>query len=224
MAEEYKIVNTTGLNNCGARCVIHAHVRNGTVEKITTETPAAAGDDVPLCACAKGLNYHKTFLGPDRLRYPMKRVGERGEGKFQRISWAEATLMIAPAKKQEQPLPRLQEVKKQEITTTYRTHLHGENVDALPQVRWPAKCEEIRRCVEEGMPTYVLPHPWRFATVPGTKGQCAAGRYIQDGRITKTAVAVRARGGLIQPKGLQGYSYVRTEADQSYWMLIREFT
>ena len=95
MAEEYKIIHTTGLNNCGARCVIHAHVRNGTVEKITTETPAAAGEEVPLCACAKGLNYHKTFLGPDRLRYPMKRIGERGEGKFQRISWAEAVDIIA---------------------------------------------------------------------------------------------------------------------------------
>ena len=188
-----------------------------------------------------GLQAGKVYLLPDGERITAdagggwcgrrKAVPEyvMREGKIvlcdeQRISWAEATLMIAPAKKQEQPLPRLQEVKKQEITTTYRTHLHGENVDALPQVRWPAKCEEIRRCVEEGMPTYVLPHPWRFATVPGTKGQCAAGRYIQDGRITKTAVAVRARGGLIQPKGLQGYSYVRTEADQSYWMLIREFT
>ncbi|MEI3166581.1 MAG: molybdopterin-dependent oxidoreductase [Lachnospiraceae bacterium] len=43
----------------------------------------------------RGLNYHKTFLGEDRLRYPMKRVGKRGEGKFTRISWAEAVDTIA---------------------------------------------------------------------------------------------------------------------------------
>ena len=84
-----------GRNNCGGRCIIHAHVRDGQIEKLTTDTPQAAGEDVPLCACVRGLNYHKTFLGPDRLRYPMKRVGERGEGKFQRISWEEATDLIA---------------------------------------------------------------------------------------------------------------------------------
>lgn len=92
---ETKIIHTTGRNNCGGRCIIHAHVKNGQIEKLTTDTPQAAGDDVPLCACVRGLNYHKTFLGPDRLRYPMKRVGQRGEGKFQRISWEEATDLIA---------------------------------------------------------------------------------------------------------------------------------
>lgn len=92
---ETKIIHTMGRNNCGGRCIIHAHVRDGQIEKLTTDTPQAAGDDVPLCACVRGLNYHKTFLGPDRLRYPMKRVGERGEGKFQRISWEEATDLIA---------------------------------------------------------------------------------------------------------------------------------
>ena len=92
---ETKIIHTMGRNNCGGRCIIHAHVRDGNIEKLTTDTPQAAGEDVPLCACVRGLNYHKTFLGPDRLRYPMKRVGERGEGKFQRISWEEATDLIA---------------------------------------------------------------------------------------------------------------------------------
>lgn len=92
---ETKIIHTTGRNNCGGRCIIHAHVKNGQIEKLTTDTLQAAGDDVPLCACVRGLNYHKTFLGPDRLRYPMKRVGQRGEGKFQRISWEEATDLIA---------------------------------------------------------------------------------------------------------------------------------
>lgn len=92
---ETEIIHTMGRNNCGGRCIIHAHVRDGQIEKLTTDTPQAAGEDVPLCACIRGLNYHKTFLGPDRLRYPMKRVGERGEGKFQRISWEEATDLIA---------------------------------------------------------------------------------------------------------------------------------
>ena len=90
-----RIIPTMGRNNCGGRCIIHAHVRDGKIEKLTTDTQEAAGCGVPLSACVRGLNYHKTFLGEDRLRWPMKRVGERGEGKFQRISWEEATDIIA---------------------------------------------------------------------------------------------------------------------------------
>ena len=93
--DDIKIIPTTGRNNCGGRCIIQAHVKDGEILKLTTDTKEAAGSGVPLCACAKGLNYHKTFLGEDRLKYPMKRIGERGEGRFQRISWEEAVTIIA---------------------------------------------------------------------------------------------------------------------------------
>ena len=88
--EETRVIHTMGRNNCGGRCIIHAHVKDGKIVKLTTDTAAAAGEEVPLCACVRGLNYHKTYLGDDRLRYPLKRVGQRGEGKFERISWEEA--------------------------------------------------------------------------------------------------------------------------------------
>lgn len=91
---EVKIVHTTGVNNCGGRCVIDAHVKDGKIIKVTTENPRREDGAAPLCACARGVNYHKTFLGEDRLRYPMKRVGERGEGRFERISWEEAVETI----------------------------------------------------------------------------------------------------------------------------------
>lgn len=89
-SDDFKIVHTTGRNNCGGRCVIHAYVQDGVIKKLTTDTLDDACGGVPLCACVRGMNYHKTFLGDDRLKYPMKRVGERGEGKFKRISWDEA--------------------------------------------------------------------------------------------------------------------------------------
>ena len=89
------IIHTTGRNNCGGRCVIHAHVKDGKILRLTTDQPCLAEGGVPLRACARGLNYHKTFLSDDRLLYPMKRAGERGEGKFVRISWEEAVETIA---------------------------------------------------------------------------------------------------------------------------------
>ncbi len=43
----------------------------------------------------RGRGYRKFVYHPDRLKYPMKRVGKRGEGRFERISWDEATTLIA---------------------------------------------------------------------------------------------------------------------------------
>ena len=40
--------------------------------------------------CARGNAGHKLAYDPDRLKYPLLRVGERGEGKFKRVTWDEA--------------------------------------------------------------------------------------------------------------------------------------
>ena len=80
MSDE-RIIHTTGRNNCGGRCIIHAHVKDGEILRLTTDTPEAAGNTPPLTACARGLQYHKTFLRPDRLQTPLLRTGERGEGR-----------------------------------------------------------------------------------------------------------------------------------------------
>ena len=93
MKKETRIIRTTGRTNCGGRCILLVHVKDGQVERITTEVENP--DGVPMTACARGLLSHRTMLGPDRLQYPMKRVGNRGEGKFQRISWEEAVDTIA---------------------------------------------------------------------------------------------------------------------------------
>ncbi len=45
--------------------------------------------------CQKGYQHSRAMYGPDRLLYPMKRVGERGSGKWQRIEWDQAYEEIA---------------------------------------------------------------------------------------------------------------------------------
>ncbi len=89
-----KIIPFTGANNCGGRCVLRAHVRDEIIEKITTETAEEAEGRIPRIACARGLNYHRTYISDDRLKYPMKRIGKRGEGRFVRISWQEALRIL----------------------------------------------------------------------------------------------------------------------------------
>ncbi len=91
-----KIIPTMGQNNCGGRCIIKAHVEDGVVTKISTDTSAGDLNNPPLTACARGLNYHKTYLNEEkRLLYPMIRTGERGAGEFRRASWEEAIDLIA---------------------------------------------------------------------------------------------------------------------------------
>ena len=89
-----KWILTSGINNCGGRCVIKACVKDGDIVKIATEKSIAKENQVPLTACPRGMNYTETFLSDKRLKYPMKRVGKRGEGKFKRISWDEAIKTI----------------------------------------------------------------------------------------------------------------------------------
>ncbi len=68
-------------------CGILAHVEDGRIKKIEGDP------DCPLnqgTICAKGLAQIEKLNHPDRLTYPMKRTGQRGEGKWDRISWDEA--------------------------------------------------------------------------------------------------------------------------------------
>lgn len=91
--ENEKIVPTGGMNNCGGICVIRPHVKNNCILQI--ESDCCEDHSPQIRACVRGRGYRKTYLNPDRLRYPMRRMGERGSGKFERISWSEATDLIA---------------------------------------------------------------------------------------------------------------------------------
>lgn len=89
------VIPTCSINNCGGRCVINAHVQDGLVVRVSTD---AGKDDFlspQMRACVRGRSYRKMLYHPDRLKYPMKRVGKRGEGKFERITWEEAVQTIA---------------------------------------------------------------------------------------------------------------------------------
>jgi anaerobic dimethyl sulfoxide reductase subunit A len=62
---------------------------------VITRIESDDGDEPQLRACLRGRAYRQRVYAPDRLKYPMKRVGKRGEGKFERISWDEALDRVA---------------------------------------------------------------------------------------------------------------------------------
>ena len=78
--------------NCGGRCSFKCTVRNGKMVKIeANEWP----DKRHSLICLRGLCEIERVYSPDRIKTPLKRVGERGEGKFVPISWEEALTTVA---------------------------------------------------------------------------------------------------------------------------------
>ena len=89
------VVTSTCGHNCGGRCVVNAHVVDGRIVHISTDARRWNAEHPPLPACARGVGQIERTYHPDRLRHPMRRVGPRGEGRFEQISWDRALDEIA---------------------------------------------------------------------------------------------------------------------------------
>jgi len=101
--DELTTVVTSCAHNCGSRHMLVAHKKNDVIVRLSSDDGTYQGDafgtdteQVPqLRACLRGRSYRLRLYSPERLLYPMKRVGERGEGKFKRISWDQALTEIS---------------------------------------------------------------------------------------------------------------------------------
>jgi DMSO reductase family type II enzyme molybdopterin subunit len=85
--------------NCQGNCAWQVWTKDG---KVTRENQSASypaiADDIPDAnprGCNKGVQHSQTMYSGDRLLYPLKRTGRRGEGQWKRISWDEAITDIA---------------------------------------------------------------------------------------------------------------------------------
>jgi len=86
-----KVIPSVCGHDCGGSCPLNVYVEDGRIIKIESHDVGLP----ELRPCARGLQYHYRVYAPDRLKYPMKRIGERGEGKFARVSWDEALGEVA---------------------------------------------------------------------------------------------------------------------------------
>jgi len=89
---ERKVVKAACPHDCPDTCGMHISVENGVAVKVE------GAKDMPFTQgtlCTKVARYLDRTYSKDRVLYPMKRLGAKGEGKFQRISWDEALDTIA---------------------------------------------------------------------------------------------------------------------------------
>ncbi|MEG1715170.1 MAG: molybdopterin-dependent oxidoreductase, partial [Lachnospiraceae bacterium] len=89
MSEIVTVKTTCGI--CGSCCKMDASIKDG--ELVYVEGSQSPSDNGRLCV--KGLATKQFVYNKERVRYPMKRIGKKGEGKFERISWDEAYCIIA---------------------------------------------------------------------------------------------------------------------------------
>jgi anaerobic selenocysteine-containing dehydrogenase len=93
-SRDTEIIRTTSWSagpGCHGTCGVLAHVRNGKLVKIEGDPdhPWNRGRVCARCLAMTQYVYH-----PDRLTRPLKRAGERGEGRWQEISWEQAFDLI----------------------------------------------------------------------------------------------------------------------------------
>ncbi|MEN3335847.1 MAG: hypothetical protein V7641_5212 [Blastocatellia bacterium] len=87
-----QIIHAACPHDCPDTCAMLVEVTDGRATKVS-------GDDAHKPTrgflCTKVTRYLERVYHPDRLLYPMRRVGAKGEGRFARISWDEAIAEIA---------------------------------------------------------------------------------------------------------------------------------
>jgi anaerobic selenocysteine-containing dehydrogenase len=92
--EDGEMVISTFCAMCGPSmgCGINCYVKNGRLVRVEgmKDAPTTKGK-----LCPRAFASMQWLYSPQRLKYPLKRIGEKGEGKFKRISWDEALDIIA---------------------------------------------------------------------------------------------------------------------------------
>ncbi|MHA1467304.1 MAG: molybdopterin-dependent oxidoreductase, partial [Promethearchaeota archaeon] len=91
--DDVKIIRTSSTFDCGGRCPLLVHVKNGKIIRIEGDNLVGEEDQLRTCLRCRALRHH--IYSPKRILYPMKRDGPKGSGKYKRVSWDEALDEIA---------------------------------------------------------------------------------------------------------------------------------
>jgi thiosulfate reductase/polysulfide reductase chain A len=72
---------------CVNKCAAYARVENNIVTKLEPNPHFPKSQNM---LCARGNAGIQALYDPDRLKYPLIRIGKRGDGKYKRVTWDEA--------------------------------------------------------------------------------------------------------------------------------------
>ncbi len=109
--DELKTCFSSGPYNCGAKCLHKIHYKNGRIIHLTSagdipragsyerdNSPGKIGMPIQRRACVRGYSYLQRLYQPDRLKYPMIQMGQKGDvNGFVRVDWDTAITKAAGA-------------------------------------------------------------------------------------------------------------------------------
>ena len=101
VAGKETVFRTGHSNNCDGACGHQVKVVDGRIRLVTSAAFTAktiGGQAAPRFdprICLRGVSQIQNTYSPDRVKYPYKRVGARGSGRWERIGWDEATTTVA---------------------------------------------------------------------------------------------------------------------------------
>ena len=88
-----KLISTSACpHDCPSTCTLDIEHDNNSIFKINGNKENSYTKGV---ICAKVSRYRERTHNKNRLLYPLKRIGEKGSNKFQRISWNEALTIVS---------------------------------------------------------------------------------------------------------------------------------
>src|SRR3981081_4015922 len=88
--QEMKVINVIHAacpHDCPDTCAMLVEVEDGRATKVSGDPNHSPTQGF---LCTKVARYLERVYNPDRLLYPMRRIGAKGEGRFERITWDEA--------------------------------------------------------------------------------------------------------------------------------------
>lgn len=89
-------IRKTNCHYCGYLCAFDAHVEDGRIVELVPDATRYPYDTSIAARCSRwSLNLEKLYDEETRVNYPLRRVGPRCSGRFERVSWDEALDDIA---------------------------------------------------------------------------------------------------------------------------------
>ena len=88
-------IKKTNCSLCGYLCGLTAHMADGRIARLEPDPSRYPYNAAIVKGCARCRRNLELLDHPMRLNYPMRRVGERGSGRWERISWDQALDEIA---------------------------------------------------------------------------------------------------------------------------------